>query len=503
MKWFDLSTQGAKLESVRNADGVFSLQIELKETISEEKLKEAVKNGWVAKPNSEGKILNNYSMFTKLSGVRTSLTPFFDAAIVDGLIVEATDLRQGEKLEAYEPFIRNPKAASTMAVIDSNIAPILSRETRERIKARILGAQKFLGLTNSNERLFDGRGVDVWKSLSSKFGYEAATGVMIASIERAEAAGDVFKKFYDDVINAEAGGELPKLDSNIDGYAKNVINHFKRDFALLKKMDGSCEEGLFYQQFIRDTGCIYNVWDSAKFNHVEDFNNNIKNVKYTSDPAMPLSWKNDFYSRIDQALKTVGKIIDLPHQKMFQNECVIHLNKFIGHGKNGGMAALNQFSDLKYYVIRVTPYMAGSFVHELGHMLDFQYLLNEENPNRRKDIVDRLLIKTGVDKYIDQVVDLLSTKQKEYYKNPYEKIARTFEMSIANELRSDNDRDFLTAGGLATINGGFCYTPPPDLCKEFLAEFKTQIHNSLNFLKEKAIENTDTEEETLEVSAQV
>lgn len=499
MKWFDLSTQGAKLESVRNADGVFSLQIELKETISEEKLKEAVKNGWVAKPNSEGKILNNYSMFTKLSGIRKSLTAFFDAAIVDGLIVEATDLRQGEKLEAYEPFIRNPKAASTMTVIDSNIAPILSRETRERIKARIRGAQKFLGLNNNNERLFDGRGVDVWKSLSSKFGYEAATGVMIACIERAEAAGDVFEKFYDDVINADSGGALPKLDSNTDGYAKNVINHFKRNFALLKEMDGSCEEELFYQQFIRDATCIYDVWDSAKFKHVETFDNDIKNLKYNSDPAMSLRWKNDIFSRTNEALKTVGKILDLSPQKIFKNECVIHLNKFINLGRSGGETQFNNIMD--YSVLRITPYTSGTFIHELGHVLDFQYLCNEENPNSRKDIVDRLLSKTGVDKYIDQVVDLLSTKQKEYYKNPYEKIARTFEMAIANELRSDNDRDFLTAGGIAMINGGFCYTPPPDLCKEFLAEFKTQIHNSLNFLKEKAIENTDTEEETLEVSA--
>lgn len=501
MKWFDLSTLGAKLESVRNANGLFSLQIELKETISEEKLKEAIKNGWVAKPDTEGKVFNNYSVFTKLSGIKKSLTPFFDDAVIDELIVEATNLRQGEKLEAYEPFIRNPKAASTMTVIDSNIASIMSSETRKRIKARILGAQKFLGLNNNDKQLFDGRGLDVWKSLSSKFGYEAATSVMIACIERAEKAGDIFEKFYNDVINADAGGALPKLDRNLDGYAYNLINRFKHNFALLKKFDSSCEEELFYQNFILYAHCIYSVWDSAKFNSIEAFSHNIKNLKYTSDPAMPLSWKNGICSRTNQALETVGKFLDLPHQKIFSSRCTIHLNKSIEMETKNGLAALDDI--LNYSIIRITPYTAGTFVHELGHILDFQYLSNKENPNCQKEILDKLLSKTGVGKYIDQVVDLLSTSLKEYYKNPHEKIARTFEMAIANELRKENDRDFLTAGGVVAINGGFCFTPPPDLCEEFLTEFKAQIHNSLNFAKEQEIYNKNTDEENQEMSVQV
>ena len=54
MKWYDLKSLNAKLESIRNADGVFSLRLTLEEPIlnpeepvSVKRLEKAVKNGWV------------------------------------------------------------------------------------------------------------------------------------------------------------------------------------------------------------------------------------------------------------------------------------------------------------------------------------------------------------------------------------------------------------------------------------------------------------------------
>lgn len=484
MKWYDLTNLNAKLESVRNTDGVFSLQLTLKEPVSIEKLENAVKNGWVAKPNSEGKVFNNYSSFLKLSAVKKSLEPFFNKKL-DSLIVDATDLKQGERLDAYEPFIRNAQASSTMTVIDSNIANIMSSEVRERIKSRILAAQKIVGLDgNNNKKLFDGNGVDFWKSLSVRFGYEKATSVMLACIKRATGAGESFEKFYDGLLNAEAGGTLPTLTDDIDGYAIRAVKRLSKNLEIIRNMDSQCcDEETMYRNFTRDAQCIYSIWDTAKFENGQTFENDIKCVKYTSDPAMPMSWKNEIFERTNLALKSVAKIMDLPIQHIFKEQCTIHLNKFIENGSSSGMALSRYYSDFNYHVLRISPYSSGALIHETGHMLDFQYLFANNQDKQRQNIIDKLLIKTGVDKYINQVVDMIIpnySDTKEYLKNPLEQIARTFEMSIANELREMGDDNFLSAGGVVTINGGYLYTPPADLCKEFFSEFKDQIHQSVD-----------------------
>lgn len=507
MKWYDLKSLNAKLESIRNADGVFSLRLTLEEPIlnpeepvSVKRLEKAVKNGWVAEPNSEGKVFNNYSTFVKLSAIRKSLEPFFDKKM-DGLLVDATDLKQGEKLDAYEPFLRNPQASSTMAVIDSNIANIMSSEVRERIKSRILAAQKIVGLNNNNKQLFDGNGLELWKSLSSRFGYENATLAMSACIERAMGSGETFEKFYEGLLNAEAGGALPTLDHAIDRKAEITVKQLSKNLEIVKKMDSQCcDEDQMYRTFIPLAKCIYNVWDAAKFKSGEAFENDIKNIKYTSDPAMPNSWRNEIFERTNLALKRLAKIMDLPSRQIFKNECTIHLNKYIDFGDTNGEARVSQVGDFKYHILRISPYSSGSFVHETGHMLDNQYLL-PDNPDRRKDILDKLLVKTGVDKYINQVVDLIVpnySKYGEYLKNPNEKIARTFEMAIANELREAGDDNFLSAGGIVTINGGYFFTPPADLCKEFLAEFKTQIHQSFDLSN--VAENDEDNEDDVQMA---
>ncbi len=482
MQWFDLKNHGAKLERSQELTGAYFLKLTFEKPAEASAIINSALEGWVPNENLPGIEFRNYRDFSRTSTIVAALEPFFERDQLILAKVDAAKLQQNEELLGFT----NPIGADLVqslypskTMVAQNLVRMLDSEKRDRIIARVEAAQSIMGITPSVVP-FDGRAVEVWHRLASHIGYFDATATMSAAILRAKLAGENYRSFQDAVLAAaDSGKGIPDLDHGLesDKRALRLADYIQDVHSQYADRDHGWDEAYFYRGFMRRIEANFAVWDGkvlgAGLTDPESYN-----TKFVADPSMPASWKNGMFMRVSMAMEKAAEMLDISPRDLFADRAIFHLGKRIGVGEalgyQRGFRPKVGGEVVEMRTIKISPSSAGVAVHEMGHGVD----LSHRQFLKVEDAEAILLDDTGIRQHVNWLVDQnrrISDQHAAYLKSPVEMIARSFEAALADHLRKANDPDFLSAGGVVALNGGFDHAPHSALTERFVAGLKEII----------------------------
>lgn len=475
MQWFDLKDLGGKLERSQEPEGAYFMRLSFAEPCDARSIINSALEGWVATEERPGTEFRNYRDFTRTSAIVSALEPFFERDQIVLSKVDSAKLRQGEELRGYI----NPIGADlesglypSKSEVAQNLARMLNEDVRQRILDRVLAAQEVMG-TAPNGVSFEGRAVEVWRSLSANFGYHDATAVMLATFGRAKSAGERFAELHDAALNAAATGKsLPKLDDGLraDSEALQICERYRTYFQDYGDDALGWDEEYVYRGFTRAVDANFAVWDNNAIGMPIDDPDGF-GARLAADPSMPVSWKSGMLFRASKAIEQSARMLATSPRELFATDTTFHLGKRVGYadalGYHREFRPIVAGEALNMRTIKFSPHRAGVMVHEMGHAID----LSHRQFLKTEDADALLLDETGIREFVEDMVDArddLDEGYKRYLKSPKEIVARSFEAALADHQRGAGERDFAKAGGVVALNGGFDYAPPAELTQKFV-----------------------------------
>lgn len=478
MQWFDLKVFGAKLERSREASGPYFLKLSFEKAAPSDAIINSALEGWVASEERPGGEFRNYREFSRTSTIVAALEPFFTREQLIQVKTEASKLRQGEELLGFTNPIGADHSLSLYPEQDAvarNLEKLIA-PNRDRILARVAAAQEVIGSTPAFVA-FEGRAVEVWHQLAGHFGYHDATTTMMAAILRAKSAGEHFHAFHDAILSAsESGRGLPSLDYDLSSDKASLVatEEHQRLYDAFGDRDHGWNEDYFHRRFIRQVEANFAVWDGKALGlpqlDPESYGTNFK-----ADPSMPASWRSRMFMRASMAIEQSAQMIGIHPRELFGDRINFHLGKRVGMGR--ALGYFRQFAPsvageiVAMRTIKFSPNVAGVMVHEMGHGVEFSHRREGSASLKREDIEAILLDDTGIRIFANWQVDQdegLDDRMRAYLKDPSEIIARSFEAALADHLRAKEDHDFLAAGGMVALNGGYDHAPHRDLTARFV-----------------------------------
>ena len=130
-----------------------------------------------------------------------------------------------------------------------------------------------------------------------------------------------------------------------------------------------------------------------------------------------------------------------------------------------------------------------SFIHELGHAVDFSWGLNDAE---REACLSRSGVTGAIHDEIDRRFPTEEIEARSYYRDPKEMFARMLDAHVCNVARANGDMDLSSIGGAHTTCGYDIGAPHGNIeaTSAFFDEVRATIERKLDAENKAALEST-------------
>lgn len=507
MNWFDLKSEGAKLDRPQDANGNFFVRLSFNEPVDPEVIVRASRYGWQASDGDKaGLEFRNYGSFDRLSQLLRMVSVFVPEETVRKLKVDSERLTQGEEIKGFTAPIVRADLVPDRAEVERNLTLMASNEKRERIIARVGAAQKVMGVSaHAGNALFNNDGAMLWKRLCEQFGGKDATRAMLGVLRVGLRQGELFSGVQKSLMDAaETGHGLP-MDVAV---SERAVNNMLMQRTLMGDAGAEIDDERFLRQIFLSAGRVnYRVWDAARLNNYNrDGEPDLAGVKFIGDSGLPKSWKRDVQWRISDTLSGISAALGVPARDLFNGKApIIHLGMLAGNGTGPKGYHATQTSKIGGVVtnvraIKISPFECGALVHEIGHAVEQR--ARSVSESHADAMMDAMIVKTGVHSEVGQSVGrareagLITDEHADYLMKPTELVARSFEAALTNHAISQGDEFCARYGGVLSLSGAMYFQPSPETAQKFLMAM-TEVMNEARNLR---IENEHTVQNDTELS---
>lgn len=473
-RWFDLSSNGAKLDRLINEKGLAFLQLTFGETFDAANGSDAINRaGWVKGP--EGKSLQNFGSYRDLSEIATILQPMFGEDAVSASIVARNQLRQGEVLQGVdrpvhvdfgfiETGIRQMAAMAQDRVMDN------VRSARERIAKKKLNS---LGPTGGNfakmvagvsENSGERRSRIVAKLLPVRYD-DTSMGIVQTALDRGEKGKDV---------------SLTELLASLNGHDKLFAELEDRLGNIYGDMPQL--EDVLIAEFMSKKGVGASTvidYDTVRSELGEDLTvgvkDNVRGYKFEISPDTTTLVGREINARLEQTLDYLADTFGMDVSDLFTEKTRFRVVQKAGLsdlGERGGYSATTKAID----AVGDVEFQAGAIVfrpdnisvalHEIGHGFDAN--LGDDEAK-----YETILGDTGLRELYGgtvggaQIAEGFGAEIKQYLMSDEEMFARYFENAIRQHC-IDQTGSIDAIGGLVIAGHRPSYAP---MDKETLSVF--------------------------------
>lgn len=158
-------------------------------------------------------------------------------------------------------------------------------------------------------------------------------------------------------------------------------------------------------------------------------------------------------------------------------------------GVVGYQAALKTEDDDVIQAITSSARSGRSFIHELGHAVDFSWGFNDAE---REACLSRSGVTGAIHDEIDRRFPTEEIEARSYYRDPKEMFARMFDAHVCNVARANGDMDLSSIGGAHTTCGYDIGAPHGNIeaTSAFFDEVRATIERKLDAENKAALEST-------------
>lgn len=521
-KWFDLSEFDAKLER-RSTGGLshFKLVLEvpasrleplIPEDPSRSIMTDLADMGWDTKAAGADRYqLTNFAPMNRKSEIVTALRPFFSADEIEGSHVSVHSLSQGEVVEGLQA-----RQLITATELKQDIEGVAERDfariTDSVKKAQELQAERLKRQTNV---IFAGNGREVYNHLTDtimeRFGWEedeAAVwtqrnmaiaarpnqtfGMWMTSLGHALAEKDEVAKgtWTDQVIS-----KMMHLDGDVEDLHESMVNSTtvlttRSIYASNPKGENpvtSVRDAVLWRQYDLGPEALDAIQSDIPVNEAFSYYKDRIPFMVVRDSSVPSRLLAQSMVAVDRALDVVSAELELPRDKLMPRQTTVPV-RFSYDAVNAGGDHLGNARQIKSddaeadsvkeddraaLTMNISVMKGRSFVHELGHLIDFGNGITDEERHA-------ILSKSGVLAEAKAAIDRQFPQggaYAEYLLDEREIFARSFDAHMTNVVRSGGDTNLKALGGMHTTQGFDHAAPYGDLERStaFISELKDTL----------------------------
>lgn len=507
-KWFDLSGLDAKIERVGLGRGVFNLRLELAaERLDGMDDADLLDAGWVEEDPANGRrVLVNHRTMNDMRSIADSLTPFFSRDEIIAARAPQDAMRQNERMDGLSErrIIEEVELADQVAMVTPT--------DRDRIMRSVMGAVVEQKKQMAAERglPLNGRGMEVYRDLVDSVSRErslefAADGgvAFLVKVSRPTTDGE------DPMATAEHSTALTYLrlkDSGNDPVAEGAALASLRDFVL--SMPRPREVASQLMANAKNSGAAHDLridaavlggeipvsvvgGEDVKLSERRSIESVLRDLPFKSirDNSMPTRDVANYATALTRATRFVADRLGLEADDLIPDQGRVPLRFNIGnvlYGKDlaagvmrsQSVADAGQLDDdgkLKRNAVTIAVSLRtpGTFVHELGHAIDFG---NNFTPEVREGLLERAGLLHRIHGEIGEHYGQDDAYGK-YLRSSAEIFARVFESAMVNHALHEGDLTLGSVGGLYAVHrtDGFAARGDHEATEEFLKGLSEEL----------------------------
>lgn len=549
-KWFDLSDFGSKLER-RSTDGMGRFKIVLEvpsarlEPLIPDDPTRTVRDdledmGWMMEATGTDRyLLTNYATMNKKSEIVAALRPFFAAEEIEASHVSVHALSQGEVVQGLQArqLITQSELAQDIDGVSENDFTRISESVK---KAQDLQAERLKRQTNV---LFAGHGREVFNHLTDtimeRFGWDEAEASIMArsGMLDAKKPSSTLGVWMTSLASAIIEKDQTSLETWTDQVIGKVIySHSDPEELRVALNEGSLLRNLrsIYETnptgdhpivSVRDANLYYQdglspeIMDAVEvgvpvgeaFSYYKDR----LPFMVVRDSSVPSRLLAQSMAAVDKALDVIAAELELPRDQLVPKQKVlpVRFSYDATSAADTGLGNVRRLvskadadtdaeaeakdDDRAALTMNISVTKGRSFIHELGHLVDFGNGLSDEE---RHAILSKSGVLADAKATVDRQYPSGGT-YAEYLLQEDEIFARTFEAHIVNSVRARGDHNLRALGGLHTNNGFDLAAPFGNL--ERSSAFMNELKDTLAMRRENRHEASRKAEAGAEANAGV
>lgn len=493
MNWFDLSELDAKLERVRKGPGLYVLQISLgadDPRLSDLTAERLETHGWLPEVGEAGDVkFINHRVILKAADVAQSLTVFFDEQQIRDAYKPLDTMSQGEVVEGLKT-----RDMASVADFEAEMVGVSPKDASRIISAIGSAADKFAKIQRAGvSHLFDGRGTELLAKLADEVGAATAAAALLSVTQ--SHRNITLEVALENVLNAPSPIPESIRDRVTALVPKPLVEHISSEIETWRSADGIMSDGKG-TQLDAALGQLRGKVPILVLEPVKDSPLSTDELEaglgmvVRRDKSLPTSVYRHTLTSLNEALDAVADAIQQDRSRIVPEQGSVVLRvarkfamadeRFLGVRRTAEVDT--EGDDVQSVsAIAVSAIYGGSFVHEIGHLVESGYGITDDE---RREILDAVGVRGRVFRAVRQ--DLESERIDDdfaaYLRSDSEIFARTFEAAIINRALQEGDETLSSVGGLTSGFRGDHYSPIGDnqLTEKFLSEVSKLIDRKLS-----------------------
>lgn len=489
MKWFNFSSQGAKLERIEAGSGQYSLKLTLPAGVhsSVEATNDLIeRHGWVeheVSTPSETISYINHSLVHSARDVASTLRPFFSDHQIRSAFSDIDALAQGEEVLGLLD-----RANATVDDFENEMHDV-SSENIARIRASILRSQTEvarLSAINSSQPM-NGRGLEFVLRMGKLDSAELGVSAVLEAVRDTQPAlNELISNFdpSDTDLNTKVGALVHR--DRVDAVYNYVISRARQHEIITGFQPDRTFSALRY---IRQRAPIL----SMEPLNVGEIQESLRTIGMTIRSDKSLS-RNQYAHALEstrRAFMAVGRLLNSsPHDFLpNQTNVILRISRKSTTSDADVMGQHARIGDADgangvVQNVAISAEQGGSIIHEIGHAIHDAYGITD-------DEIRQVISNSGVRERVVQAVqyDLqngtLDPDDAEYYLLDKEIWARSFEATLVNRSVASGDIHLFSIGGLTAAHPSDIYSPTGNkvLTENFAHEISTLINQKRSVLQ--------------------